>query len=108
MLLLQVSSLSFPLEPSDLSYAERKLLTDTEPYKHEGNLPSWFLISRIINKDKPLRPTAKAYHLLNRDGSHDFCWPIMQACWKHSPKERITSREAYERLRKGSPSLALN
>jgi hypothetical protein len=94
-----------PDKPFRLNRGKRKLLTDKVPYKQEGK-SLFVLISMITDEKDPLRPTPQKYPLLN--GSHDFCWPIMQACWKHDPKGRITSREAYERLREGSPSPALN
>ena len=88
-----------------LSAIKRKLITDKVPFKQEGK-SLFILISQITDEENPLRPTAKNYPLLNV--SHEFCWPIMQACWRHSPKERITSRDAYKRLCEGSPSPALN
>ncbi|TEB23941.1 kinase-like protein [Coprinellus micaceus] len=98
-------ALTFGSDVYSFSLLLLQLITDKVPFKQEGK-SLFVLISQITDEENPLRPTPKHYPLLS--GSHDFCWPIMQACWKHSPKERITSREVYERLCKGSPSTTLN
>ena len=99
LVLLHVS-LSLCVSAIGSTYAGWKLVTNKEPYEPEGAFLT--LIGKVIDENNPLRPTEQNYPLL--DNSHRFCWPIMRECWKHSPEKRITSREAYERLRDSPPS----
>jgi hypothetical protein len=62
-------------------------------------MPVFVLIARIVDDDLPLRPDPEKYPVL--DSSYDFCWPIMQACWKAKKEDRITSGEAHSRLLTG-------
>ncbi|KAJ3522619.1 hypothetical protein NMY22_g11814 [Coprinellus aureogranulatus] len=81
------------------------LLTGIEPYSKESK-PLFRLTALITDEEQPLRPHPEKYPLI--DEPHAFCWPIMEACWKHVPAERISSREAYELLCQRSAESALN
>ncbi|TEB26707.1 kinase-like protein [Coprinellus micaceus] len=76
-----------------------ELLTGKEAYTHDRVPPKLKCLSLISDMNNPLRPSPEDYPLLNQ--SYEFCWPIMQDCWKPAAKDRITSREAHERLLKG-------
>lgn len=81
-----------------------QLVTGKEAYSQE-NLRIWVKVGRITDRSNPLRPVPEKYPLL--DQSHAFCWPLMQACWKPNPDDRITSREARHWLRTRSPPSAV-
>ncbi|KAJ3502979.1 hypothetical protein NMY22_g18408 [Coprinellus aureogranulatus] len=96
--------LSFASDVYSFSMVLLYLLTDIKPYSRESKgtirLPAF-----ILDEKQPLRPCPEKYPLL--DESHAFCWPIMEACWKHVPAERISSREAYELLCRRSAPISL-
>ncbi|KAJ3528163.1 hypothetical protein NMY22_g9523 [Coprinellus aureogranulatus] len=91
--------LSFASDVYSFSMVLLWLLTDIEPYRRDDMRILGFP-GLIIDEKKPLRPCPEKYPLL--DESHAFCWPIMEACWKHVPAERISSKKAYELLCQGS------
>ncbi|TEB23943.1 kinase-like protein [Coprinellus micaceus] len=88
--------LSFAGDVYSFSMLLLYVLTGKVPYTQEGIAPLKIL-QLICDAAKPLRPTPEKYPLHNRE-SHNFCWSIMQACWKHRPEDRITSKSAYDLL----------
>lgn len=81
-----------------------QLITGKHAYTQES-MPVYAITGRIVDKVNPLRPVPEKYQLL--DPAHEFCWELMQACWKANKEDRIGSREAHEWLCAGKrPSLA--
>lgn len=76
-----------------LSYLLPKLLTGKKAFGEE-KLAQYQIILSILHSD--LRPSPEKYPML--DNAYDYVWPIMQECWRTSPADRITSKEAHRRL----------
>lgn len=81
-----------------------QLTTAKEPYSQE-KIPIFIKAAEIASVHRPLRPVPELYPVLNP--SFEFCWPLMQACWKTKQDERITSGDAHKWLCTRSPPTHL-
>ncbi|KAF6759337.1 kinase-like domain-containing protein [Ephemerocybe angulata] len=73
-----------------------KLITGHDPfYKERFSFP---IALSIAIAEEGLRMTKDKYPVPSQ---YEWCWPIMEACWEFKAEERLTSKEAYRRLRKG-------
>ncbi|TEB23935.1 kinase-like protein [Coprinellus micaceus] len=70
-----------------------EIITGKVPYSQENMLPR--KIPTAIT-ESALRPTLAKYPVL--DPSYEFCWPILEACWKGKKEDRITIQEAHDHL----------
>ncbi|KAJ3550499.1 hypothetical protein NMY22_g430 [Coprinellus aureogranulatus] len=82
-----------------LSLVLLELLTGKRPYSQE-TLPHFTVCAAIVMSTTPLRPCTRKYPMIDPDTN--FVWPILEACWKTNPADRISSKEAHLRLCQGT------